>query len=114
MGWTLGSAQMLRALQSAIRVVHPTHVRLLPKFWNQDPPDLVVSLIPNFNRALREGSRQARPGAPYVTILTDLADYPPHFWIEPQNNGSFAAPGRQPGRRARSGPGKIASGAPRG
>ncbi|HYK18045.1 MAG TPA: glycosyltransferase, partial [Bryobacteraceae bacterium] len=42
--------------------------------------DLVVSLIPNFNRALRE----SLPGTPLVTILTDLADYPPHFWIERQ------------------------------
>jgi UDP-N-acetylglucosamine:LPS N-acetylglucosamine transferase len=25
----------------------------------------------------------ARPHAPYVTILTDFADSPPHFWIEP-------------------------------
>ena len=25
----------------------------------------------------------ARPAAPYVTILTDFADLPPHFWIEP-------------------------------
>src|SRR5437764_982283 len=24
------------------------------------------------------------PGVPMVTILTDLADYPPHFWIEQQ------------------------------
>jgi UDP-N-acetylglucosamine:LPS N-acetylglucosamine transferase len=24
------------------------------------------------------------PGVPLVTILTDLADYPPHFWIERQ------------------------------
>jgi UDP-N-acetylglucosamine:LPS N-acetylglucosamine transferase len=24
------------------------------------------------------------PGRPYVTILTDLADYPPHFWMEKQ------------------------------
>ena len=42
---------------------------------------LVVSLIPNFNRALRE----SLPATPLVTILTDLADYPPHFWIERQN-----------------------------
>ena len=26
----------------------------------------------------------ARPGVPYVTILTDFADLPPHFWIEPR------------------------------
>ena len=25
-----------------------------------------------------------RPATPFVTILTDIADYPPHFWIEPQ------------------------------
>jgi 1,2-diacylglycerol 3-beta-galactosyltransferase len=23
------------------------------------------------------------PGVPFVTILTDMADHPPHFWIEP-------------------------------
>ncbi len=28
-------------------------------------------------------SAAARPQAPYVTILTDFADSPPHFWIEP-------------------------------
>jgi 1,2-diacylglycerol 3-beta-galactosyltransferase len=26
----------------------------------------------------------ALPGTPLVTILTDIADYPPHFWIEQQ------------------------------
>ena len=40
----------------------------------------MVSLIPNFNRALRE----SLPETPLVTILTDLADYPPHFWMERQ------------------------------
>jgi UDP-N-acetylglucosamine:LPS N-acetylglucosamine transferase len=53
---------------------------LLKKFWAQCEPDLVVSLIPNFNRALRE----SLPSTPFVTILTDLADYPPHFWMERQ------------------------------
>jgi len=39
-----------------------------------------VSLVPNFNRALRD----SLPDTPFVTILTDMADYPPHFWIEKQ------------------------------
>jgi 1,2-diacylglycerol 3-beta-galactosyltransferase len=56
-------------------------VRLLDEFWKQGERDLVVSLIPNFNRALR----QSLPDTPLVTILTDLADYPPHFWIERQD-----------------------------
>jgi UDP-N-acetylglucosamine:LPS N-acetylglucosamine transferase len=38
--------------------------------------------VPNFNRALGESLRRALPGAPLVTIITDIADYPPHFWIE--------------------------------
>src|SRR5262249_12877002 len=40
--------------------------------------------VPNFNRAMCESLRSARPGVPYVTILTDFADYPPNFWIEKQ------------------------------
>jgi 1,2-diacylglycerol 3-beta-galactosyltransferase len=44
----------------------------------------VVSLVPNFDRALGESLRRAAPAVPLVTILTDLADYPPHFWIERQ------------------------------
>ena len=80
-GWTLGSAQMTVLMHGLIRLYHGGQVRLLRKFWEQDERDLVVSLIPNFNRALR----QSLPATPLVTILTDLADYPPHFWIERQD-----------------------------
>ena len=60
-------------------------MRLLEKFWRESRPDMVVSLVPNFNRALGESLRSALPGVPLVTILTDIADYPPHFWIERQD-----------------------------
>ena len=83
-GWTLGSGQMLGVMQRLIRLYHRAQVRLLADFWRQAPPDLVVSLVPNFNRALFEGLRGAGAAAPFVTVLTDLADYPPHFWMEPQ------------------------------
>jgi 1,2-diacylglycerol 3-beta-galactosyltransferase len=46
---------------------------------------MVVSLVPNFGRALGESLRTALPGVPLVTILTDIADYPPHFWMERQD-----------------------------
>jgi 1,2-diacylglycerol 3-beta-galactosyltransferase len=45
---------------------------------------MVVSLVPNLDRALGESLARALPGVPFVTILTDIADYPPHFWIEEQ------------------------------
>lgn len=81
-GWTLGMAQELKLLQALIRVAHPTLVKRLCTHWTATRPDLVVSLIPNFNRALFESLALARPGVPYATVLTDLADHPPHFWIE--------------------------------
>lgn len=83
-GWTLGSAQLLSVLHGIIRICHPAHVRLLAAFWQQERPDMVVSVVPNFNRALFQSIRKAVPRAQFVTILTDLADYPPHFWIERQ------------------------------
>lgn len=83
-GWTLGTGQTVRLLQAAIRLLHGKQVRLLEACWHRDRPDLVVSVVPHFNRALAESLRRARPATPFVTILTDFADYPPHFWIEPQ------------------------------
>ncbi|MEJ5367257.1 MAG: glycosyltransferase [Bryobacteraceae bacterium] len=87
-GWTLGSAQGLRFMQAVIRLYHSSEVRLLRQWWEersgQPAPHMVVSVVPNFNRALFEAWQAVKPGAPYVTLLTDLADYPPAFWIERQ------------------------------
>ena len=82
-GWTIGLAQELRLLQATIRLLHPPMVQRLQAHWAKTAPDLVVSLVPNFNRAMFESLAAALPGVPYVTVLTDLADHPPNFWIEP-------------------------------
>jgi UDP-N-acetylglucosamine:LPS N-acetylglucosamine transferase len=82
-GWTIGLGTELRALQAMIRVAHPPLVRRLRAHWERTRPDLVVSLVPNFNRALGESLARACPGVPFVTVMTDLADHPPAFWIEP-------------------------------
>ena len=83
-GWTLGSPQLMRVLQLVVRMYHAPSVKVLEKFWQQGAPDMVVSLVPHFNRAMRESFDRAFPGRPFVTVLTDLADYPKHFWIESQ------------------------------
>ncbi len=83
-GWTLGSPQLTAGMHLVIRLFHPKQVRLLERFWRESRPDMVVSLVPNFNRALKESLHRALPGVPLVTILTDIADYPPHFWLERQ------------------------------
>ncbi len=82
-GWTLGSVYLLRLLQATIRLLHRPLVRLLEKFWREKPADLLVSVIPHFNRELRQSWSKIYPGRPFVTLITDLADFPPRFWIEP-------------------------------
>ncbi|HEV2425183.1 MAG TPA: glycosyltransferase [Terriglobia bacterium] len=86
-GWTRGSEQLLAPLHAAIRHYHPETVRLLAEHWRETRPDLVGSVVPQFNRALCESLHHVRPEAPLVTILTDFADFPPHFWIEPPPRG---------------------------
>jgi 1,2-diacylglycerol 3-beta-galactosyltransferase len=88
-GLTIGTGPLLRITQMLIRQLEPTIIKLLARHWQDSQPDLVVSMIPNFNHAILAGLRladttQARSETPLVTILTDLVDYPPHFWIERQ------------------------------
>lgn len=84
-GWTLGSPQLTAGMHLVIRLFHGQQVRVLERFWSKDAPDMVVSLVPNFNRAMRDALSRVLPRVPMVTILTDIADYPPHFWIERQD-----------------------------
>jgi hypothetical protein len=84
-GWTLGSELLIGPMHLLIRLNHAPMVRMLAEFWSSRAPDLLVSVVPNFNRALLESYRIAKPGGRMVTILTDMADFPPHFWIEKQD-----------------------------
>src|SRR5262249_47051666 len=83
-GWTLGSTYLLRVLQATIWVLYRPLVKLLKKYWQENPADMLVSVIPHFDKALNESWNAIYPGRPFVTIITDLADFPPHFWIEPE------------------------------
>jgi 1,2-diacylglycerol 3-beta-galactosyltransferase len=84
-GWTLGSGTLMTGMHAVIRLFHSKQVKMLEEFWRKSRPDMVVSLVPNFERALCESLQKALPGVPLVTILTDIADFPPHFWIERQD-----------------------------
>jgi 1,2-diacylglycerol 3-beta-galactosyltransferase len=84
-GWTVGSAQVIPIMHGVIRLLHSRQVKLLREQWRALRPDMVVSVIPHLNRALYESLRAESPETPFVTLITDLADYPPHFWFEPQD-----------------------------
>lgn len=81
-GWTLGLATELKVLQAMIRIGHKAMLRRLVRHWEMNPADLVVSLVPNFNKVIYQSVKSAMPKVPFVTLMTDIADYPPHFWIE--------------------------------
>ncbi|HLU02315.1 MAG TPA: glycosyltransferase [Advenella sp.] len=88
-GWTMAMTPELRILQAFIRLTHQVMVKRLQEHWMETEPDMVVSLVPNFNRAMYESLVSSLPGVPYVTILTDLADNAPHFWIEKNQQQHF-------------------------
>jgi hypothetical protein len=96
-GWTRFSPQLLVVLKTTIRLYHKPIVKLLRDYWAQNPADLVLSVIPHFNREIAESlypptTAAAKP--PFVTLITDLADYPPHFWIERQSEYIIAGTDR--------------------
>jgi len=96
-GWTRFTPQLLVLLQAAIRAAHPWVLKALRAYWAEHPADLVMSVIPHFNRALAESLTNNGTRMPFVTLLTDLADYPPRFWIEPESE--FIIAGTQKARR---------------
>ncbi len=81
-GWTRFTPQLLVILQATIRFYHRPIVKALRAYWAQYPADLVLSVIPHFNREIADSLRSDGSRTPFVTLITDLADYPPHFWIE--------------------------------
>ncbi|MGA2979012.1 MAG: glycosyltransferase [Terriglobales bacterium] len=89
-GWTRITPQLLVVLQTTIRLYHAPIVKALQTYWSQHPADLVLSVIPHFNREIADslspvGIKTPSTKTPFVTLITDLADYPPHFWIEQQS-----------------------------
>ncbi len=97
-GWTLGTAQLIPPMHLAIRIFHDAQVRAIASHWVDDPPDMVVSLIPHYNRAIKQALAQVSPGAALVTVLTDIADYPPHFWMERQDQHVICGSSRAVGQ----------------
>src|SRR5688500_12741628 len=55
-GWTLGSEYLLAPMHWIIRMYHPAQVRMLTGIWRRESPDMIVSVVPNFNRALFQAS----------------------------------------------------------
>ena len=88
-GWTRITPQLLVVLQGTIWVYHRPIISALRAYWKEHPTDIVLSVVPHFNRQIAKSLRNDRSPetlrTPFVTLITDLADYPPHFWIEKES-----------------------------
>lgn len=84
-GWTRPTPQLLVLLRGLVRIYHKQVVAVLEKHWRNNPANMVLSVIPLFNRALAESIKRASPATAFATLLTDLADCPPHFWMEQES-----------------------------
>jgi UDP-N-acetylglucosamine:LPS N-acetylglucosamine transferase len=82
-GFTAGLSQELKVFQGLVRLAHARLAATLEQHWLRSEPDLVVSVIPNLNRPMAASLAGALPGVPYLTVMTDLADLPPDFWMVP-------------------------------
>jgi 1,2-diacylglycerol 3-beta-galactosyltransferase len=82
--WNAFMVPLLRLMHAGIRVRRPAIERTLAAWLRAQPrPAAVVSVFPNFNGIIRDALARAHPGVPLVVVLTDFADFPPRFWIEP-------------------------------
>jgi len=82
--WNAFMVPLLRVMHAGIRVRRRAIVRTLAAWLRARPrPAAVVSVFPNFNGIIKAALEAAHPGVPLVVVLTDLADFPPRFWIEP-------------------------------
>lgn len=77
--------RLLPILHGAIRVATPLITRRLENHWQRTNPDIVISVVPNLNRAIALSISRTIPKASFVTLLTDFTDTPPHFWIEKES-----------------------------
>ena len=87
-GTTRGLGAILPILQGFVRRYAQEIEQILVDRWRNPKtarPDLVLSVIPNFNRVMFCALRAFASDIPYATIITDMFDYPPHFWMEDQD-----------------------------
>jgi 1,2-diacylglycerol 3-beta-galactosyltransferase len=81
--WTVLLGPLLRLFHLAIAVRRRSLVAAFARHLAARPPAAVLSVVPNFNGVVRDAVGQACPGVPVLVLLTDMADYPPGFWMEP-------------------------------
>lgn len=55
--------------------------KLFATYFAQTKPDVVLSVVPLFNRPLRGALQRVQPGARFATLVTDYANWRRDFWF---------------------------------
>ncbi|MEM9947790.1 MAG: glycosyltransferase, partial [Cyanobacteria bacterium P01_D01_bin.36] len=85
-GWTWLWPLKMRLNKFMVKLNYDAGFNFFEQHWQQQQPDIVISFMPLYNKGLSASLQKAKPGTPYITVMTDLADYPPAFWLEPEAN----------------------------
>jgi 1,2-diacylglycerol 3-beta-galactosyltransferase len=56
----------------------------LTNIWQQEQPDLVISVIPLLNQIIASSLRQMTSRIPFVIVQTDLFEFHEPFWLTPK------------------------------
>jgi 1,2-diacylglycerol 3-beta-galactosyltransferase len=92
----------MRLNKSLVKFNDQAGRQFFEKYWRERQPDLVVSVMPLYNKNLSEALQIVKPGTPYVTVLIDFADYPPAFWAEPETKNYTVCGSEKAVEQARS------------
>ena len=101
-GWTWLWLLMMRLNKLLVKLNYKMGVSLFEQRWREQQPDLIISVMPLFNKVIWESIQNAKPGTPVVTILTDFADCPPAFWSEPETGNYLVCGTEKAVEQARS------------
>jgi UDP-N-acetylglucosamine:LPS N-acetylglucosamine transferase/Fe-S cluster biosynthesis and repair protein YggX len=93
-GWTWIHHLTMPFNKLLIKLNHDAGVKIFEEHWREQEPDMVVSVVPLFNKMIWESLQRVKPGTPLVTVLIDFADFPSAYWIEPET-GSYVVCGTQ-------------------
>ena len=93
-GWTWLWPLQMRLNKWLVQQNFSFAVNYFKDYWQQQQPDIVVSVVTMCNRVLWQALQETYPNTPYVTVMIDFADAPPSFWIEPETD-SYLVCGKQ-------------------
>jgi processive 1,2-diacylglycerol beta-glucosyltransferase len=77
-------------------------IREISAYWENDPPDAVVSVTPMYNPALYRAARLANPDVRCVTIPVDFEEVKPRYWFTPKVEQHYLVATRRLEQQARA------------